>query len=284
MIIKIITGMAGGGKSTALDAFEDMGYYCIDNLPPNLLKEFINLYRNNPSDLEALAVVMDLRLGVFFDDVSHKVDELKELGYDIEIIFVEASEDILMKRFSETRRNHPMEIAGDRRKAIREEKVKLSQLREKADRIIDTSQYNAHQLKRAIQESYRADQNDYFQVIVILYGMKYGDLEAPDFCFDLRFLPNPFYIEELNELSGHDEAVREYIMENETSRKTLNKINEFLDVVIPAIRESGRHTVNIGFGCTGGRHRSITFAILVGDHLRKQGYQVFHLDRDLNRG
>ncbi|HHT21153.1 MAG TPA: RNase adapter RapZ [Tissierellia bacterium] len=284
MIIKIITGMAGGGKSTALDAFEDMGYYCIDNLPPNLLKEFIHLHQNSPSDLEALAVVMDLRLGIFFEDVWSKVEELKDLGYDIEIIFVEASEDVLMKRFSETRRNHPLETTGDRRQAIRSEKTKLSKLRDRADRIIDTSQYNSHQLKRAIQESYRADQNDYFQVIVTAFGIKHGDLEGADFSFDLRFLPNPYYIEELRTLSGHDQAVRSFIMDDDTSRDTLDKIKSLLDTVVPAIKQSGRHTVNLGFGCTGGRHRSITFAILVGDHLREQGYQVVHLDRDLSRG
>lgn len=284
MIIKIITGMAGGGKSTALDAFEDMGYYCIDNLPPNLLKEFINLYQNNPSDLEALAVVMDLRLGIFFDDVSSKVEELKQLGYDVEIIFVEASEDVLMNRFSETRRNHPLETVGDRRQAIRAEKVKLAKLRAQADRIIDSSQYNAHQLKRAIQESYRADKNDYFQVVISSYGIKHGDIEGVDFCFDLRFLPNPYYIEELTALSGYDQAVRDYIMADEISQNTLAKIKQLLDIVIPANKKSGRHSVNLGFGCTGGRHRSVTFAILVGEYLRRQGYQVIHLDRDLRHG
>lgn len=284
MIIKIITGMAGGGKSTALDAFEDMGYYCIDNLPPNLLKEFINLYQNSPSDLEALAVVMDLRLGIFFDDVIKAVEELRTAGYDIEIIFVEANEDVLMKRFSETRRNHPLETTGDRRKAIQTEKGKLAKLRNQADRIIDSSQYNSHQLKRAIQESYRADKNDYFQVIITSYGIKHGDLEGADFCFDLRFLPNPYYIEELTTLSGHDQAVRNYIMDNKTSVTTLQRIKDLMDTVIPAIKESGRHTINIGFGCTGGRHRSVTFAVLVGDYLREQGYHVVHLDRDLNNG
>lgn len=284
MIIKIITGMAGGGKSTVLDAFEDMGYYCIDNLPPNLLKEFINLYRANQKDLEALAVVMDLRLGIFFDDVLKEVEELKQQGFDIEILFVEAKDDILMKRFSETRRNHPLETTGDRRQAIRSEAAKLAELRERSDRIIDTSQYNSYQLKRAIQESYRRGDNDYFQVIVTSFGIKHGDLENADFCFDLRYLPNPYYVEELTKLTGHDVAVRDFIMNNTTSRDTLEKIKGLMDTVIPAIRESGRHTTTIGFGCTGGRHRSVTFAILVGDYLREKGYQVIHLDRDLNHG
>lgn len=276
--------MAGGGKSTVLDAFEDMGYYCIDNLPPNLLKEFINLYKNNQNDLEALAVVMDLRLGAFFDDVIVNVDELKAIGYDIEILFVEAKEDVLMKRFGETRRNHPLETTGDRRKAIRTEAEKLADLRKKADRIIDTSQYNSYQLKRAIQESYRRDDNDFFQVIVTSFGVKHGDLDNADFSFDLRFLPNPYYVEELNQLSGHDTAVRDYIMQQDISQKTFDRIKDLLDTVIPAIRETGRHTINIGFGCTGGRHRSITFAVLMGDYLREQGYQVIHIDRDLTHG
>lgn len=283
MIIKIITGLAGGGKSTVLDAFEDMGYYCIDNLPPNLLKEFINLYERKSSELETLAVVMDLRLGVFFEDVAGIVDELKSQGYDIQILFVEAQEEVLMKRFGETRRLHPLELKGDRRSAIREEKKRLEELRTKADRIIDTSTFNRYQLKKAIQDSYRKNKNEFFQIVVTSFGIKHGDLSAADFQFDLRFLPNPFYVDDLKVLTGHDAAVQRYIMDSEVSQNTLQRIKDLLDTVIPPIQESGRHTLHVGFGCTGGHHRSVTFAALISDYLSAQGYQVLQVDRDVNQ-
>lgn len=278
MTIKIITGLAGGGKSTVLDIFEDMNYYCIDNLPPNLLGEFIRLYERMEQDRKNMAVCMDLRLGVFFDEVLQTMDHLRALGYDVEIIFVDASDRVLINRFREVRRSHPMEEGGKTAEAIPLERRLLAEIRKKSDLVIDTSELSIHQLKKKLTSLY-GDKED-FQIIVESFGMKNGMLEDTDFVFDLRFLPNPYYEENLRELSGHDKAVRDYVMMDPISQETLKRLTHFLDLCVEQFKKTGRDSIHIGLACTGGRHRSVTFSLLLQEHFEKLGYGVLRQDRE----
>ncbi|HZK10052.1 MAG TPA: RNase adapter RapZ [Clostridia bacterium] len=278
MTIKIITGMSGGGKSTVLDSFEDMNYYCIDNLPPNLLGEFIRLYERMEENRKNMAVCMDLRLGVFFDEVPHTLDRLREQGYDVEIIFVEASDRALINRFREVRRSHPMEKAGKTAEAICLERRRLAAIKEKSDIVIDTTKLTTYQLKKKLALLYGGKQD--FQVIIESFGMKNGMLENADFIFDLRFLINPYYVEELKELTGHDQVVRDYIMKEAVSKETLKRLLDFLDICVEQFKNTGRNSIHIGLGCTGGRHRSVTFSLLMQEHFQKLDYSVLRQDRE----
>lgn len=278
MTIKIITGMSGGGKSTVLDSFEDMNYYCIDNLPPNLLGEFIRLYERMEENRKNMAVCMDLRLGVFFDEVPHTLDRLREQGYDVEIIFVEASDRALINRFREVRRSHPMEKAGKTAEAICLERRLLAAIKEKSDIVIDTTKLTTYQLKKKLALLYGGKQD--FQVIIESFGMKNGMLENADFIFDLRFLINPYYVEELKELTGHDQVVRDYIMKEAVSKETLKRLLDFLDICVEQFKNTGRNSIHIGLGCTGGRHRSVTFSLLMQEHFQKLDYSVLRQDRE----
>lgn len=279
MTIKIITGMAGGGKSTVLDSFEDMGYYCIDNMPPSLLAEFIHLYERMGLEKQLMAICMDLRLGVFFDEVPSTLKKLREEGYDIEIIFVEASDSVLLKRYIEVRRTHPLETAGRTSEAIRRERELLSGIREKSDYIIDTSSLTGHQLKRKLIRRYGSKMD--FQVILESYGMKYGNLENADITYDLRFLPNPYYVESLKRLTGHDEEVRNFIMENQVAQETFLHLSRLLKFTAEQFKKSGRENIHIGLACTGGKHRSVTFSLLLEDFFKELGYEVIRQDREL---
>lgn len=279
MTIKIITGMAGGGKSTVLDSFEDMGYYCIDNMPPNLLGEFIHLYERMGVGEELLAVCMDLRLGVFFDQVPQTLSLLRDQGYDIEIIFVDANDKVLFNRFREVRRKHPLEEAGRTAEAIKLERKKLAEIRELADQHVDTSNLTAHQLKRRLLAHYGS--GDSFRVILESFGMKHGPMDNADISYDLRFLPNPYYIDELKELTGHDKPVRDYVMDYQLSKDTFKYLSELLKFTAKGFKNSGRESIHIGLGCTGGRHRSVTFSLLLEDFFKELGYEVLRQDREL---
>lgn len=278
MTIKVITGMAGGGKSTVLDCFEDMGYYCIDNLPPNLLQEFILLYERMNEGPSNMAVCMDLRLGVFFGEVLSTLDKLREMGHDIEIIFVEANDRALLNRFREVRRNHPLEESGRTAEAISLERRLLSEIKANAQQVIDTSKLNTYQLKKKITSLYTL--GSHFQVILESFGMKNGMLEEADFVFDLRFLPNPYYEKELSHLSGHDEEVRVFVMNSPVSRELFDKMKDLLDLCVEQFQKTGRDSIHIGLGCTGGRHRSVTFSLLLEEHFVKKGFTVLRQDRE----
>ena len=278
MTIKVITGMAGGGKSTVLDSFEDMGYYCIDNLPPNLLQEFILLYERMNEGPSNLAVCMDLRLGVFFGEVLNTLDKLRELGHDIEVIFVEATDRVLLNRFREVRRTHPLEENGRTAEAISLERRLLSEIKENSQHVIDTSQLNTYQLKKKITNLYGS--GSHFRIILESFGMKNGILEEADFVFDLRFLPNPYYIEGLSHLTGHDKEVRDYVMDSPVSKELYEKLVSLLDLCVDQFQKTGREVIHIGFGCTGGRHRSVTFSLLLEEHFVKKGYTVLRQDRE----
>ncbi|MDI9472157.1 MAG: RNase adapter RapZ [Tissierellia bacterium] len=281
MNIKIITGMAGGGKSTALDAFEDMGYYCIDNLPPTLLDEFLSLFQRTNPDPKPIALVMDLRLGVFFDELLTKVDELRKQDYDVQIIFVEASKEVILNRYREARRAHPQEKEGRTLEAIERETEALAKVRDASDIIINTTRLNVHQLKQKILRLEGDIVSRKFQIIITSFGFKYGTLHEADYLFDLRFLPNPYYVPELSDKTGHDEEVREYIFKDSVSREMFERMKDLLDLCAEQFRATGRDNMIIGLGCTGGHHRSVTFGFLLEEHFKSLGYTVIRSDREL---
>ncbi len=281
MNIKIITGMAGGGKSTALDAFEDMGYYCLDNLPPTLLDDFLSLLKRTNPDHEPIALVMDLRLGVFFDELLTKVEEIRKKDYDVQIIFVEASKQTILNRFREARRTHPQEKDGKTLEAIEAETIALAKVRDASDIIIDTTRLNAHQLKEKIQRLEGDIMSRKFQIIITSFGFKHGSMSEADFVFDLRFLPNPYYEPELTDKTGLDEEVRDYVLADPVSREMLERMKSLLELCAEQFRSTGRDNMIIGLGCTGGHHRSVTFGLLLEEHFRDLGYTVLRTDREL---
>lgn len=281
MVIKIITGMAGGGKSKALDAFEDMGYYCIDNLPPTLLSEFLTLYQKTNPDPKPIALVMDMRLGAFFDELLGKVEEIRAQEYSVQIIFVEAQDQIVLNRYREARRAHPLEKNGNTLAAIKEEKAALAKVREAADVIIDTSYLTIHQLKEQILRLEGDVSARQFQIILTSFGFKNGPLSEADFLFDLRFLPNPYYVEELSDKTGLDKEVQEYILSNPISQEMLSHMKKLLNLCAEQFLMSGRANMIIGLGCTGGHHRSVTFGQALEEHFQSLGYDVVRTDREL---
>lgn len=279
MRIKIITGLAGAGKSTVLDSFEDMGYYCIDNMPPGLLLEFVRLYPKNQD--YRLAVVMDLRLGEFFKDLDQMIDNLIKDNHDVEIIYVEASDEVLLNRFRSTRRNHPYKGVVGILDAIEKEKSEISGIRERADFILDTSNFNIHELKNRVHLRYRSDSKREYQVIFESFGFKKGILKEADYVFDLRILRNPFYQESLRELSGLDQRIRDYIFEDKRAATYYELVLKFLEFVVLEHKKENRHSIVVGLGCTGGKHRSVTFAYLLSEHFKGLGYSVVLKNRDL---
>ncbi|PID82327.1 MAG: RNase adapter RapZ [Clostridiales bacterium] len=281
MELFVITGMSGAGKSTVLDAFEDNGYYCIDNLPPSLLDEFIRLHSEN-EDKRDIAVVMDLRLGIFFKEVIDKIKSLKEKGFSIKTIFVEADDDVVSRRFKTVRRGHPFEN-GDIsiKQAILNEKKELKKIRKFADWIIDTSGLNSYDLKSSIHSRF-INKSKKFEIFISSFGIKYGFIDSADYIFDTRFLPNPFYVPELSEKTGHDKQVRDFVMSSEVAKNFFDALKSLVDIVVNEHKESGKNKLQIAFYCTGGRHRSVTLALLLKDYLVDKGFDVIYRDRDID--
>lgn len=279
MQIYIITGMAGAGKSTVLDTFEDRGYYCIDNLPPSLLLEFLRLHSLN-EDQQNVAVVMDLRLGSFFNDILSTIKKIKEIGHEVKIIFVEADEQSLKTRFSTVRRSHPFENGLNISDAIDKEREKLKELRENSNWIVDTSKLNAYELKKKTRAFFE-EKAEMFEINITSFGIKHGMIDMADYIFDLRSLKNPFYEEELKEKTGHEKEVRDYVLSGNDALELLEAIKNMLTIAVRQYENTARDKIHIAFYCTGGRHRSVTFGVLVKKYFEGLNYKVHYQDRDL---
>lgn len=268
MELKIITGMSGAGKSNMVQVLEDMGYYCVDNLPPNLFLKFVELMLQAKEELERVALVVDVRGGRFFLDVYDVLQELKNKGIGYEIIFLEASDEVLVRRFKETRRRHPLAARGKSvLEGIQEERQRLQRLRGAADLIIDTSGLKVADFKALVGEHLGRREDCGLQLSIISFGFKYGLPIDVDLVMDVRFLPNPFYLPELKPLSGLDGPVRDYVLERETSRSFLQKYTELLRELIPQYQREGKRDLSLAVGCTGGRHRSVAVAEELGRRL-----------------
>jgi len=284
--IFIITGQAGSGKSTALAAFEDTGYYCVDNLPVTLLPKFMEIPIAKETHYKGIAFGMDLRERSFLKSYRSVFDELKQAGHKLKIIFLEADVATLTRRFSQTRRTHPLAV-GDKgvMDAIKQEREELLALRnEDATRIIDTSSLTVHELKKVISElSADSHHRTPLKISVVSFGFKYGVPQDADLMVDVRFLENPYFIPELKPHSGLSPDVRDFVLNGEGTRTFLLKYTDLLDFLIPMYQKEGKHYLTLGVGCTGGRHRSVAVATEIHNHLKRRYPDIRLLHRDIGR-
>lgn len=281
--LTIITGLSGAGKSVAIKSLEDSGFYCVDNLPPSLILKMVELCMQG-NTVEHLAAVIDVRGGEFFDDLNDALDELDRGGIPYRIIFLEADDDTLIRRFKETRRSHPLHAEGGIAASIARERELLQGLRGRADIVIDTSRSDMHQLREQLMNLYRAEGLAFpLEITIISFGYKYGLPLDADIVLDLRFLPNPFWVDELRELSGEDPRVRDYVLGKQESEEFLERVHSLLLYLKDGFMHEGRRYITVALGCTGGRHRSVVLADELAERLRSQGLQVSVRHRDIDR-
>lgn len=284
----IVTGLSGAGKSTALAVFEDLRYFTVDGLPATLAPEMVSMMeRPSMSHFKGIALGMDIRQGNFLDDIHDVVGAIKAAGYRCTLLFFEAEIPILLRRYATTRRPHPLESEGMGLEAsLLEERNRLAPLREMADSVVDTSTFSIHDLRRALQKRWRDSKGKAraIQVNIISFGFKYGVPREADMVFDLRCLPNPYFIETLRPLSGKDQSVADYVFAKSSSRDFLKKIQELLLFVLPLMETEGRYRITIAVGCTGGRHRSVAMAEALSLALRQADFPVSLEHRHLDLG
>jgi UPF0042 nucleotide-binding protein len=282
--VVVITGLSGSGKSTALRALEDIGFYCVDNMPVVLLPKFLKIQSETSKNITEFAMVMDLREKSFLDKYTKIFARLKDSGYRIEILFLDAGDDALLHRFSETRRVHPMSVKGSVMDGINLEREKLSPLKQMADKVIETSSCNVHQLKDTVQRHFLPTSAGQRLVIhVTSFGYRYGVPADADIVLDVRFLTNPYYIDELKSYDGHHPLVRDYVLGSDESRIFIQKLYELMAFLIPLYEKEGKSRLNIALGCTGGRHRSVVLANHLGSYLSDKNYVVTINHRDINK-
>lgn len=280
----IVTGLSGSGKSSAVKVLEDIGYFCIDNMPPQLIPDFAAMCNEN-NEISKVAIVTDIRGGAMFFKLGESITTLHIRGIDVKVLFLEASREVLIKRYKETRRKHPLEEAsdGDIVKAIDAEIELLGEIRENAEYIVDSSLLSTGQLKEQIAGLFLDKASDGMIVSCMSFGFKYGAPGEADLVFDVRCLPNPFYLPELKEKTGLDKEVRDYVMSFEQSQTLRDKLFDLIDFLIPHYVSEGKSRLVIAFGCTGGKHRSVTFAELTAKHLRENDFKTRILHRDAKK-
>ena len=281
--ILIITGLSGAGKTRALRCFEDLGYFCVDNLIPPLLPQFIELTLPR---FNQVAVVMDTRGGVFFDEVANSLRAIFEAGYPVRVIFLEAADEALVKRFSETRRRHPM--MGDETSllgSIRKERERLTAIRAEAQAIIDTTELSPRQLKDKLLSLFIQEEQlaSTMQITVQSFGYKFGSPLDADLVFDVRFLPNPHYDLELRPFTGMDQPVKDFVLNHPVTKEFLSRFTEMVSFLLPHYLTEGKTHLSIAIGCTGGRHRSVAISQYLVNLLREEQYRVVENHRDINR-
>src|SRR3954453_10475511 len=269
----VITGNSGAGKSEAIAAFEDGGYFCVDNLPPKMIGGLGELFRHEGSGVQKAAVVTDVRGGEYFDDLLTVLDELVGGGLDVKVVFLEADEEALLHRYKETRRRHPLARSGRIVDGIREERELLAPLRERADVVIDTTSLTGGALRRRIATELigRDAQENQLALTILTFGFKNGPPSDGDLTLDVRFLPNPHYVDDLRPLTGLDEPVREYVESGTQAGEFYGRLMPLLDFLLPAYVAEGKQHLTIAIGCTGGRHRSVTVADRIARALSKAG-------------
>ncbi len=278
----IITGMSGAGKTQVVRVMEDLGYFCVDNLPPALIPKFAELCDQSSGRVSRIALVVDIRGGEFFDELIHVLSELDRESLMAEVLFLEASDTTLIQRYKETRRRHPMAPQGRISEGIRLERDRLEYVRGRSTHIIDTSNLSPAQLKERITELYGGGSEQIkLSINVVSFGFKYGIPLDADMVFDVRFLPNPFYVESLRCKSGEDQEVRDYIVKWPVTHQFLTRLQSFIDFLVPHYVKEGKSQLVIAIGCTGGMHRSVFVAGKIRDSLSDQGYQVALEHRDI---
>lgn len=278
----VVTGMSGGGKRTALKMLEDAGFYCVDNLPVPLLEKFVELIAMPNSEINKVALGLDVRSDQLFEEARKALENLKKSGYLFEILFMDASNQVLLKRYKETRRMHPLSIGGRVEDGINREKDILKTIKEESDYVIDTSNLLTRELKEEIDRIFVMNEEyNSLMVTILSFGFKNGIPADADLVFDVRFLPNPYYIEELKYMTGNDHAVRDYVMGFPEAGEFLAKLEDMIRFLIPNYVKEGKYQLVIGIGCTGGKHRSVTLANELYKRLRDQGnygLKIYHRD------
>lgn len=281
MHIVIVTGLSGSGKSEAMNIMEDMGFYCVDNLPPALLPKFAEVISQSKGALDKVALGIDIRGYQFFKDLNESLSFMEINNYSYEILFLEADEQIIVNRYKMTRRKHPLAFEDNILQGIQREKQMMQALKSKANFIINTTNITPRQLKDEISVIFRdGEEKTSLTISVISFGFKHGIPIDADLVFDVRFMPNPYYIKDLKDKTGDDKTVRDYVMDSEISREFQKKLEDMVQFLIPNYIIEGKNHLVVAIGCTGGRHRSVTIANMLYDFLKSKGYRVFKKHRD----
>ncbi|MGB9903707.1 MAG: RNase adapter RapZ [Desulfotomaculales bacterium] len=280
----IVTGLSGAGRTQALRHLEDMGFFCVDNLPPTLIPKFTELCTHSTRPIDRVALAVDIRGGEFFDALFEILNDLDKSNTRYEILFLEASDETLVRRFKESRRSHPLSVHGEILNSIKEERTRLLELRGRADKIIDTSSLTTQQLKEQLKNLFAApDQLAALRITIVSFGYKYGVPLDSDLVFDVRFLPNPHYDTSLRPLTGDDIQVEQFVLSSSVTSDFLEKFFNLIEFLLPEYSKEGKSTLTIAIGCTGGQHRSVVIANQLGRHLAEKNYTVTVRHRDLNR-
>lgn len=286
----IVTGLSGAGKTNAVRNLEDLGFFCVDNLPPSLIPKFFEDCNQKDGKIDKIALVIDIRGGAFFDDLFQSLNYLKTNGASYEILFLDASDEILVRRFKETRRKHPLAPDGRIMTGIATEREKLRELKGKANYIINTTKLSTRELREEITKIYgeKGQIEIELMITIVSFGFKYSIPVDSDLVFDVRFLPNPFYIPELKRFSGMDKEVKDYVFNHIETITFMNKLEDMVEFLIPNYIKEGKRQLIISIGCTGGRHRSVAMAIELYEKLKNKGHKVSiehrDIDEDVNKG
>lgn len=280
----IVTGMSGAGKSSAINCFEDMGYYCVDNLPPTLIKSFAELIVSQQNKLSKVVLGIDTRGGSLFADLFTSLNELQNSGHTYEIVFFDCSDAELIKRFKETRRLHPLARSERIEEGIERERRILREIKEKANHIIDTSYMLPKDTRGVLYKIYCEEKAfDSLMITIVSFGFKYGIPIDADLVFDVRFAPNPYYIPEMRTHTGNEAIVRDYVMQFDVTKNFLTKLQDMIAFLIPNFKKEGKNQLVIAIGCTGGKHRSVTLANALYEYLQNEGHTVIKQHRDIEK-
>lgn len=280
----IVTGMSGSGKSTAIDVLEDMGYYCIDNIPPELIIKFTDLCAKSEGKIQKAAFVVDVRGGDFFLELQDTIQNLRASNVNLKILFLESFDDVIARRYKETRRKHPLDerAGGSLTKAISMERELLMSAKAMSDYYIDTSNYSTSDFRSRLYSIFEETDNEHMHIDIRSFGFKYGVFGEGDLIFDVRCLPNPFYIPELKHKTGLDPEVSQYVMKFDDAKSLYEKLTDLIDFLLPLYEKEGKSQLVIAFGCTGGKHRSVTFAEAIAKHLTLKGHKIRISHRDID--
>lgn len=283
MQFTIVTGMSGSGKTRVIRYLEDMGYFCIDNMPPMLIPKFSEMLATAGGKFNDIALVIDVRVGEMINELATQLQDLKLKGYEVRVLFLTADDETLVKRYKETRRSHPIYNPGGLLASIRQERNMLEKLLTAADYVINTSRLSNAALLDELKEIFGEDNKKSFTIEVMAFGYKYGMPMDADLVFDVRCFPNPFYIDELKYKTGNDKEVQDYVMSFPEAQEFMKKLNDMMSFLIPLYEEEGKVSITIAIGCTGGKHRSVTMTNKLGDYLKETGLKVNVTYRDIGR-